>query len=108
MISLWSRADYHISNGQSVEEVKNAGWFGSLTDGIITFPTGGILISMAEYNNGGLYIANTNGLFSIVLPYAQKNAPAKAGSISRPGGDAQQARRPVMMSADTQQEMLLP
>ena len=48
MISLWSRADYHISNGQSVEEVRNAGWFGSLTDGIITFPTGGILISMAE------------------------------------------------------------
>lgn len=108
MISLWSRADYHISNGQSVEEVRNAGWFGSLTDGIITFPTGGILISMAEHNNEGLYIANTNGLFSIVLPYAQKNAPAKAGSVSRPGGIAPLDKKTALKQADSMQEMLLP
>ena len=88
MISLWSRADYHISNGQSVEDVKNAGWFGTLTNGTITFPAGGIVISMSEYNNGGFYLANRNGLFSIVLPNAQSNAPAKAGNTARPRGIA--------------------
>ena len=108
MISLWSRADYHISNGQSVEDVKNAGWFGTLTNGTITFPAGGIVISMSEYNNGGFYLANRNGLFSIVLPNAQSNAPAKAGNTARPRGIAPLDKKTALKQADSMQEMLLP
>ena len=108
MISLWSRADYHISNGSSVEDVKNAGWFGTLTNGTITFPAGGIVISMSEYNNGGFYLANRNGLFSIVLPNAQSNAPAKAGNTARPRGIAPLDKKTALKQADSMQEMLLP
>jgi hypothetical protein len=33
----------------------------------ITFPAGAMLVSMADYNNGGLYPSNNNGLFKVDL-----------------------------------------
>lgn len=43
---------------------------GTLKDKIITFPTRGLLISMSEYDGGGLYYSNTNGLWRLCLPGA--------------------------------------
>lgn len=66
--SIWSLADYYMKNGQSVEEVKAAGYFGTLKDGLITFPASTLLISMANYQDGAFYVSNTGGKFSVLLP----------------------------------------
>lgn len=63
-----SYAGYFIENGATIEEVKEAGYAGTLKDGIITFPTRSLLISMANYQNGGIFEANLNGAFKIALP----------------------------------------
>lgn len=45
--------------------------YGTLKDGVITFPVNGLLFAMAKYNNGEwISYANTNGMFRIVLPGA--------------------------------------
>lgn len=44
--------------------------WGTLKDGVITFPQKGILIQMADYNDGGLYTSNGSGAFVIHLPGA--------------------------------------
>ena len=56
MFSIWSFADY---NGSA---------FGTLKDGVITFPENSLLVSMADYNDGALYYANNNGAFRLELP----------------------------------------
>ena len=65
---VWSMADYYLSNGKSAEEVAEAGYFGKLEEGVITFPAGSLIVAMTDYNNGGLYAANKDGKFSVVLP----------------------------------------
>lgn len=47
-----------------------AEYFGALKDGIITFPKNGMVFGMTNYNNFGLYYANKNEMFKIVLPGA--------------------------------------
>ena len=42
-------------------------YFGKIENGSITFPASSLLIAMTGYNNGGLYTANTNGAFKIVI-----------------------------------------
>ncbi len=67
VVGLW------IANGNTLEEVKAARpeMFGKLEDGVITFPTAQtLIISMANYQEGGWYYANDNGLFAIALPGA--------------------------------------
>ena len=71
---FFSYAGYYIENGNSLEAVKGAGYCGTLVDGVITFPAGTLLIGMANYNGGGLYTSNKNGMFRVVLP---ENANAK-------------------------------
>lgn len=44
--------------------------WGTLKDGVITFPQKGILIQMADYNDGGFYTSNGSGAFVIHLPGA--------------------------------------
>jgi len=56
MFAIWSYADYDGSQ------------YGTLKDGVITFPTDGLLKSMANYNDGAFYLANQNGAFRVVLP----------------------------------------
>lgn len=69
MISVGSLAGYYMEQGgHSLDEVKAAGYTGTYEDGIITFPAGDMLISMANYNSGGLYYANNNGAFRVVMP----------------------------------------
>ena len=44
--------------------------WGTRKDGVITFPQKGILIQMADYNDGGFYTSNGSGAFVIHLPGA--------------------------------------
>ncbi len=61
-------AYYYMSKGNSFEAVKAAGYMGTLDEDLcITFPAGTMMISMADYNNGGLYGSNNNGLFKVDL-----------------------------------------
>ena len=68
MITIGSFAGYYMNYGYTLDEMKSEGYTGTLENGIITFPTSTLLISMADYNSGGLYYANTNGGFKVVLP----------------------------------------
>ena len=78
-----SYAGYYIEKGYSLEDVKAAGFCGTLKDGKITFPAGKLLIGMADYNGGGLFDANVNGQFEVVLPGYAESAKAPARN-SRP------------------------
>lgn len=67
--SMGSVAGLYLSNGNTLDQLKAAGGIlGSLQNGIITFPAKQLLISMADYNDGGLYYANNASAFKIVLP----------------------------------------
>ncbi len=68
MFSVGSLAGYYMAYGYTLDEMKEAGYTGTLVDGVITFPYATLLISMADYNSGGLYYANYNTGFKIVLP----------------------------------------
>ena len=66
-----SIAYYYMQKGNPFEAVKAAGYCGTINeDLVITFPAGGILIAMANYNNGGLYQTNKTGAFAIDLSTA--------------------------------------
>lgn len=46
-------------------------YYGYIENGSIVFPIDALLISMANYNNGGLYQANGNGAFRVVIDPSQ-------------------------------------
>ncbi len=88
MISVWSMADYYMSNGYSFDEVKAAGMCGTLKDGVITFPQNELIVSMANYFSGTLLYGNYYGKFKVVLPgasgvKAQAPASTEKKSIDR-------------------------
>lgn len=68
MVSIGSLAGRNIANGSTLSQQMQAGNTGTLSNGVITFPTRKLLISMANYDSGGLYYANASGKFRIVLP----------------------------------------
>ena len=79
--SLTSIAYYYmVAQGATFEDVKEAGYCGILADNVITFPAGGLLISMADYKNGNLYASNNNGAFKLDMSNMTpvEVAPAKA------------------------------
>lgn len=120
MFSVGSLAGLRISQGMSVEEAKSQGLTGTLEDGIITFPAKEMLISMADYNDGGLYRANNNGAFKIVMPgveltdysidlvYAGKYYDAKdkisgvIAQINEIGEDVEMIKLAVVKEEDTE------
>lgn len=61
---------YYMAKGTPLETIKSSKpeWFGTLKDGIITMPAKTMLESMANYNSGGLYYGNTNGMLAVALP----------------------------------------
>ncbi len=63
-----SLAGYYISRGYSVEDVKAFGYCGIYADGVITFPKETLLVAMAGYEGGGLFPANNNNWFKVVMP----------------------------------------
>lgn len=62
-----SLAGYYIDNGR---EDLAEGKYGTLAEGVITFPVKSLLVAMSDYQDGGLYTANSNGAFKVVLPAA--------------------------------------
>lgn len=113
-----SLAGYYIARGQTLEDVKAAGYTGTYKNGVITFPADVLLFAMAAYNNGGLYTANGNGAFTVAMPgvvladyslevaYAGKYTDAKdniAGvlaEILEAGADVESVRLAVVEGAD--------
>ena len=88
MFSIASAAGRYIASGYDIEIIeKNGIPFGQLKDGVVTFPEeNSLLISMAGYNAGAFYYANTNGAFKITLPEAveKDSASTVPASIARP------------------------
>lgn len=70
MMMIGSIAGLKISQGATLDSQKSAGNTGTLVDGIITFPKNTLAFGEANYNNGGLYAANKDGMFRICLPGA--------------------------------------
>lgn len=68
MLSILSMGYYLMAaKGNSFEDVKAAGYMGTLVDGIITFPVKGLLYAIGD---DGYYYGNVNGQTKIVLPSA--------------------------------------
>ncbi len=65
-----SFVQYYLNRGNTLAQVKQAHpeYFGTLSDGVITMPAESMLIGLANYDDGGLYISNNNGLFAVALP----------------------------------------
>ena len=73
-----SYVGYYIENGYSMDAIVGAGVpFGTLADGVITFPKESLLIQMPGYKESWYY-ANSNGLFKVVLPSAYEGGTGKA------------------------------
>lgn len=66
--TFWCLAGYYLDKGESADDIAADGLFGSLKEGIIKFPKETLLIAMANYKDGGLYLANLNAKFAIALP----------------------------------------
>lgn len=89
MFSIASMAGRYVAAGYSVDEIEGAGVpFGVLENGIITFPDPdghSLLISMAGYDGGAFYYANSNDACKIVLPEGVSVSAAPAvGKMSKP------------------------
>ena len=69
-ITVSSNVAYNLEGGASLDLIKSKKpeWFGTLKDGIITMPANTLLISMANFQEGGMFSANKSGLFAIALP----------------------------------------
>lgn len=61
---IHSLAGYYLANGK---EDTASDYYGKYENGKITFPAGALLVGMANYNSGGLYAANGNGAFNLVV-----------------------------------------
>ena len=71
MFSFGSKAGLYMSrDGKTLDEVKEDGLTGTFENGVITFPAGSLLMSMADYNDGGLNGANGAGAFMVLMPGA--------------------------------------
>lgn len=80
MFTLLTNSARYLAAGYSIEVIKaNDIPFGTLEDGVITFPVDEVLCGLG----GSLYYANRNGQMKIVLPEAYKASQVPA-SIARP------------------------
>lgn len=91
-LTIASNAGAYIDE-HSVEEIEAAGiQFGTLKDGVITFPAEELLICLPDYSSN-FYYANLNGAFEVIMPsvYKKEAAPAMAPA---------KASKAVSVSAD--------
>jgi hypothetical protein len=65
-LEAYSYAAYYLDNGKTLADAKAAGVCGTLTNGVITFPTKALFTVIGGKN----YYANTQGEFKLVLPTA--------------------------------------
>lgn len=63
-MTVWSMAGYYMSKGKTPDEVAAGGLFGTLENGVITFPKESLLCGFPD----GLYPANNSGKTRIVMP----------------------------------------
>lgn len=76
MFNIWSMSGYYLSKNKPTDADP---YFGKYENGAITFPVKGLMISMSDYNDGGLYQANNNGKWTIVIdPSLQVQPPYEA------------------------------
>ena len=69
-------AYYYMANGKAPEDVKAAGYGGTLKEGIMTWPTKGFLIALGDE---GYWYGNSTGEFEIILPgYTKADYSAEA------------------------------
>lgn len=81
-LSVLSMAYYYMANGKTPEEVESMGLFGTLNDGVITFPVKALGVA----NGGKVYYGNTNGQFKLILPSAYTpSEEARTMSVNRKG-----------------------
>lgn len=66
MFSIQSMGSYYMDNGYSFDDVKAAGYMGTLADGIISFPENGLVVLMG----GNTYKGGRMGEAKLVLPSA--------------------------------------
>ena len=66
----WGYGEFGVASYISAYFGGDADNWGTLKDGVITFPDKGILIQMANYNDGRFYPSNLSGAFVIHLPGA--------------------------------------
>lgn len=85
MTYVYSMAANYMAGGYSLEEIKAAGYCGTLENGVITFPAKTLLVTMES--ESGWYYANTHGAFEVVLPSAQKTAKSVKSVINKQGAD---------------------
>ncbi len=69
-IYVESFASYYFRNDNTSDAIYNAGYYGTLKNGVITFPEKGFMITMPEYSTSGYWYGNTNKAFKIALPGA--------------------------------------
>lgn len=88
--SLCQEAGFNVSDGA----------YGSLVNGVITFPVQGLLFAMEDYQDMGFFYANKNGLARIILP----GAILTDYTIALEAGYASQGTQPVAFTfgADVQ------
>lgn len=62
-----------LSSSGKTEDDVDAGHWGTLKDGVITFPQKTLLVRETKYNDGSWYYANTSdtGSFKVVLPESE-------------------------------------
>ncbi|MBO4340962.1 MAG: hypothetical protein J5835_05990, partial [Bacteroidales bacterium] len=92
MISMASFAGYYISNGWAIEEIeqsKGVEFFGTLVDGVITFPVKGCVV----YEGENLYYANNNGAFKLVLPGYAAGGSDGEGTVGATGVARRSAKK---------------
>lgn len=74
-----SFADYFIDAGEATkDQMKAAGYYGKLVDGVITFNVKTLGLAMGS----DLYYANQLGEFKVVLPSASTDTPAEEGTVT--------------------------
>lgn len=78
MFSIWSMSGYYLNRNKPSDA---APYFGKYENGAITFPKNGLMIMMADYNDGGLYQANKDGKWTIVLDPSKVVQPAYEATI---------------------------
>lgn len=66
----WGYGEFAVASYISAYFGGDTDNWGTLKNGVITFPQKGILIQMADYNDGGWYRSNGSGAFVIHLPGA--------------------------------------
>lgn len=88
--SLCQEAGFNVATGA----------YGSLVNGVITFPVQGLLFAMEDYQDMGFFYANKNGLARIILP----GAILTDYTIALEAGYASQGTQPVAFTfgADVQ------